>query len=46
MIAVTTMHGYNQCVSLYPNPEDTYIKFWNTEPPMFSNTTDHVEADD
>jgi hypothetical protein len=39
-------HGYNQCVSLYPNPEDTYTKFWNTEPPMFSNTTDHLEADD
>jgi hypothetical protein len=39
-------HGYNQYVSPYPNPEDTHTKFWNTEPPMFSNTMDHLEADD
>jgi hypothetical protein len=39
-------HGYNKCVSPYPNPEDTYTKFWNTEPPMFSNTMDHHEAND
>jgi hypothetical protein len=40
-------HGYNnQYVSSYPNPEDTHTKFWNIEPPMFSNTMDHLEADD
>jgi hypothetical protein len=33
-------------VSPYPNPEDTHTKFWNTEPPSFSNTTEHLEADD
>jgi hypothetical protein len=33
-------------VSPYPNPEDTHTKFWNTEPPMFSNTMDHLEADE
>jgi hypothetical protein len=39
-------HGYNQCVSLYLNPEDTHTKFWNTEPPSFSNTTEHLEAEE
>jgi hypothetical protein len=39
-------HGYNQCVSPYPNPEDKHTEFWRTEPPMFSNTMDHLEADD
>jgi hypothetical protein len=38
--------GYDQYISPYPNPEDTHTKFWNTEPPMFSNTMDHLEADD
>jgi hypothetical protein len=37
---------YDQYVSPYPNPEDTHTKFWNTEPPMFSNTMDHLEAGD
>jgi hypothetical protein len=35
--------GYDQYMSLYLNPEDTHTKFWNTEPPMFSNTMDHLE---
>jgi hypothetical protein len=40
-------HGYNnQYVSPYPNLEDTHTKFWNTEQPMFSNTMDHLEADE
>jgi hypothetical protein len=38
--------GYDQYVSPYPNPEDTHTKFWNTEPPRFSNTMDHLEAGD
>jgi hypothetical protein len=38
--------GCDQYVSPYPNPEDTHTKFWNTEPPMFSNTMDHLEADE
>jgi hypothetical protein len=39
-------HGYNQYVSPYPNLEDKHTKFWNTEPPMFSKTMNHLEADD
>jgi hypothetical protein len=38
--------GCDQYVSPYPNPEDTHTKFWNTKPPMFSNTMDHLEADE
>jgi hypothetical protein len=38
--------GYDQYMSLYLNPEDTHTKFWNTEPPSFSNTTEHLEAED
>jgi hypothetical protein len=33
-------------MSLYLNPEDTHTKFWNTEPPSFSNTTEHLEAEE
>jgi hypothetical protein len=38
--------GCDQYVPPYPNPEDTHTKFWNTKPPMFSNTMDHLEADE
>jgi hypothetical protein len=38
--------GYDQYMSLHLNSEDTHTKFWNTEPPSFSNTTEYLEAED
>jgi hypothetical protein len=38
--------GDGQYMSLYLNPEDTHTKFWNIEPPSFSNTTEHLEAEE